>query len=44
MLSGAEGSVICDINNDVADYRKKFPTKDDRKVQLYIDLYKKMLL
>lgn len=44
MLSNNEGFVICDINNDVADYRKKFPTKNDRKVELYVDLYEKILL
>lgn len=39
MLSNEEGSIVFDIENDVEKYRKSFPTKIDRREDLYKNLY-----
>lgn len=35
MLSDEEGLIICDVEDDVAQYRKSFPVKRDRRETLY---------
>lgn len=37
-VSGLEELVVVDINNDVKEFRKNFPTKKDRKISFYRDL------
>ncbi len=38
-LSYQEGLLVYDINNDVAQYRKEFPVKQDRKLEIYKKYY-----
>lgn len=37
-VANKEELIIFDINDDVADYRKQFPLKRDRRVKLYTEL------
>lgn len=39
MLSNKEGNIVIEIENDVKEYRKAFPTKNDRKEAFYKKFY-----